>query len=115
MVIVPYVPSQPPSPRAQELGQRFELTIAEFEQKYPDLSAEEVRQALALASRGSAAPTGRIGGAAIAVSAGALVAVGLAGYLFAERQHAPAFGGMVAVFGAVLAVGLVMLVRSRRE
>ena len=116
MVFVPIVPPPAaPSPRAQELGQRFRLTIAEFEQKYPDLSPEEIRQALELASREGSTDRGPAARAGVAVAAAAVVAAGLGVYLFARAGHVPAVGGAAAVIAALLVVGLAVAVRSRRE
>ncbi len=114
MVFVPYVPPQPPSPRAQELGQRVQLTIAEFRQKYPDLSDEEIRQALASAVGSTESGTSRPPAALGAIAAAIAVAAGLGVYLFARGggQAARPFVFAIAVVAAV--VGL-MAARRRRE
>ena len=49
-MIVPYVPEETPSPRAQELGQKLALVVAEFRQRNPDVSDEEVRIATQIAA-----------------------------------------------------------------
>lgn len=113
MVFVPYVPPQPPSPRAQELGQRVQLTIAEFRQKYPDLSDEEIHQALASAVSSSESGTSRPPAALGAIAAAIAVVAGLGVYLFASGgQSARPFVFGIAVVAAV--VGL-MAARRRRE
>ena len=109
-------PPPVPSPRAQEIGQRLALTIAEYRQKYPDLSEEDVRQALALVSERSLDGAGPSRSSLFAVTVGgAAVAVGLGAYLVGGHipilDH-PAFpfflAAAVAVIGAVVA-------RRRRE
>ncbi len=111
--VSPYVPQQP-SPRIQELGQRVALLLAEFRQKYPDLSDEEVRQALALASDRS--PDHRDARPAVAaVVVGAAVAAGLGAYLVGGRipfLHGAAFPAVLAAAVAVLAA---VVARRRRE
>ena len=115
MAFVPYVPPRTPSPRAQEIGQRLALTIAEFQQKYPDLSEEEVRQALALASERSperARPARAAIAAAVAAFAG-VMGVGV----FLSGNRVPS--GTGAVLPVIIAVGAallaVMAARRRRE
>jgi hypothetical protein len=76
MIIPTYAPSQPPSPRVQELGQKIALAISEFQQRNPDLSAEEVRAAAQLATNQVGAPRGAPTRALAAVVA-AVAAVGL--------------------------------------
>jgi len=107
-MIVPYVPEETPSPRAQELGQKLALAVAEFRQRNPDVSDEEVRIAAQIA-------TGRLTarrGAQPAVLAGVIAAaVALGGFLFYERGtpgevHVPwiVIGAAAIVVAAVLAV-----------
>lgn len=114
MAFVPYVPPQPPSPRAQEMGQRFALTIAEFRQKYPDLSEEEVRQALALASERSPERE-RPATLVVAALVAAVAAAGL-GVFFAGGR---ASGGGATAFPVIVGVGValfaVVVSRRRRE
>ncbi len=117
MVFIPMMtpPPSAPSPRAQELGQRLALTVAEFQQKYPDLGAEEVRQAMEIASRQGdpgGAPARQV--ALVAVGAAAVVA-GLGLYLWSARGGATGFPGIAVVLAAVLAIGVAAIARSRRE
>jgi hypothetical protein len=90
VAFVPYVPPQSPSPRAQELGQRVALTIAEFRQKYPDLSDEEIREALLSAASPSSSGTDRPAAALGAIAAAVAVVAGLGVYLFARSRDGPA-------------------------
>jgi hypothetical protein len=53
MTYVPVVPSAPPSPRARELGSRLEEVINTFRAENPGLSNLEIRQAMALATKGA--------------------------------------------------------------
>ena len=116
MVFVPMM-GQPqlPSPRAQELGQRVALTIAEFQQKYPDLSSEEIRQALAVAAN-HAPERGRPDRATVAaVVAAAAVAAGLGVFLLGNRVSIPHGGAMPAIIAACVAVVVALVARGRRE
>jgi hypothetical protein len=116
VAFVPYVPPQPLSPRAQELGQRVQLTIAEFQQKYPDLSDEEIRQALMSAVSATEPGTDRAPAALGAIAAAVAVVAGLGVWLFARGGGATGtarpFVLAIAVVAAV--VGL-MAARRRRE
>ncbi len=113
MILPTYVPEQLPSPRAQELGERLSLVIAEFQQKNPEVSAEEIHVAAQIA-------TGRVTArrsAPTAVLAGvAAAAVGLGVLLYMERGvpgevHVP---WLVIGTGAILLVG-VFVALSRRS
>lgn len=114
-MIVPYVPPQTPSPRAQELGQRVALTIAAFQQKYPDLSEEEVRQALALASDRSPDRARSARTAVITAAGGAVVPAGLAAYAVGERFPQLNGAALPAIVAGVVAVVAVVVARRRRE
>ena len=77
-MIVPYAPEGTPSPRAQELGERLALIIAEYQQKNPDVSAEEIRVAAQIATgritaRRSAQPAVLAGVIAAAAALGGLL------------------------------------------
>jgi len=106
MIIPSNAPSQP-SPRAQELGQRIALTIAEFQQRNPDVSAEEVRAAAQLATQQVDARAGAPRRAVAAAAAGA-VALGLGAWLAtgAAGRHLPlgTIAAGVAVVVAIIAV-----------
>jgi hypothetical protein len=110
-----FSPPPAPSPRAQELGQRFALTIAEFRQKYPDLSEEEMRQAMALASGRSPDRARPTRASLVAVVAGAAAAAGLGVYLAGGRVSLPHGGALPAVVVAIVAVLVVVVARGRRE
>ncbi len=111
-MIVPYVPEQTPSPRAQELGEKLALVIAEYQQRNPDVSDEEVRVATQIAAghvtaRRSAAP------ALLAAAVAAVAALG--GMLYLQRGspgagHAP----WVAIgTGAIILAGALAVLRRR--
>ncbi len=111
MIIPTSSPPAQPSPRVQELGQRIALTIAEYQQRNPDLSAEEVRAAAQLATSRVDAPHAAPA-RAVAVLVAGLAAAGLgvwlAGPSGAGRPPWVAIGALVVVVVAVFAV-----VRSR--
>jgi len=111
MIIPSNVPSQP-SPRVQELGQRLAMTIAEYQQRNPDLSAEEVRAAALLATQQVDAPRGVRRSAAAAVVAGA-IAVGLLAWLSggSTGAHLP-LGAVAGVLATVVAIVAVVNRRS---
>jgi len=116
MVFVPMM-GQPqlPSPRAQELGQRVAMTIAEFQQKYPDLSAEEIRQAMEVAANRSP-DRGRPAAAGVAaVVAGLAVAAGVGVFFLGNRVSIPHGGALPAILAACVAVLVAFLVRRSRE
>ena len=103
--------SQPPSPRVQELGQRIALAIAEFQQRNPDLSAQEIREAAQLATNQVDAPRGAPARVVAAVVAG-VAAVGLGAYLQvgSSGSHPP----LVAIAAVVVAVvAVIALVKNR--
>ena len=107
MIIPSHAPSQPPSPRVQELGQRIALAISEYQQRNPDLSAEEVRAAAQLATSQVDAPSGAPARWLAAVIAG-MVAVGLGAWLAggSPNGHPPLLmaGALVVAVVAVIAV-----------
>ncbi len=112
MIFPVNVPERTPSPRTQELAQRLSLAIAEFQQRNPDVSAEEVRVAAQIATgqvstRRRAAP-----GALFAAVAAAVV---LGGFLFSS-QGAP--GGaqvpwVAITAGAIAVIAIVAALRNR--
>ncbi|HVO36525.1 MAG TPA: hypothetical protein VMT21_13210, partial [Gemmatimonadales bacterium] len=82
MTLPTYVPERTPSPRAQELGQRLALVIAEYQQSNPDVSDEEIRVATEIAAgHVSARRSGRQ--ALIAAVVAAVAALGA--YLYLQR------------------------------
>jgi hypothetical protein len=111
-MIVPHVPEETASPRAQELGQKLALVIAEFQQRNPDVSDEEIQVATQIAA---GHVTGRRN-AAPALLAAALAAVaGLGGILYLQRgtpgvAHVP---WVVIGTGAIIVVGALAVLRRR--
>jgi hypothetical protein len=115
MFFVPTPPPQLPSPRAQELGQRMALTIAEFQQRYPDLSAEELRQAMEVAASRSP-ERGRPAAAGVAAMLAALaVAAGVGVFFLGSRVSIPHGGALPAILAAAVAVLIAFVVRKSRE
>jgi uncharacterized membrane protein YedE/YeeE len=112
MIIPTHVPSQPPSPRVQELGQKIALAISEFQQRNPDLSAEEVRAAAQLATSQVDASRGNPARALAAVVAGA-VAVGLGAWL--ARGSAGGHPSLLTMGALALVVVAVIAAVSRRS
>jgi hypothetical protein len=112
MIIPSYASSQPPSPRVQELGHRIALAISEFQQRNPDLSAEEVRAAAQLATSQVDAPRGAPARTLAAVVAG-VVAVGLGAWLAGGSRggHPP----LVMAGALIIAVVAVIAVVNRRS
>jgi hypothetical protein len=104
--------SLPPSPRVQELGQRIALAIAEYQQRNPDLNAEEIRAAAQLATQQVDAPRGARKGAA-AVAAAGVAALGLGAWLTSTSNggHLP----LAMIAGVVGAVVAVLVVVNRRS
>ena len=112
--VSPYVPQQP-SPRIQELGQRVALLLAEFRQKYPDLSDEEVRQALAFLSEDAPDRADRARPAVAAAVGGLAVAAGI-GVYFLGGAGSHLGGAALPLLGAVgVAVVAAVVARRRRE
>lgn len=107
MIVPTHDPSQAPSPRVQELGQRIALAIAEFQQRNPDLSAEEVRAAALLATSQVDAPRGAPTRVAAVVVA-AVVALGLGALLQTRSTGHPlpvvAIGAVIVAVVAAIAV-----------
>ena len=101
-----------PSPRVQELEQRLSLAIAEFQQRYPDLSREEIRQAALLATGDLNAPArAPLRAAAAGVVAASAALLGVLIFATSAPSHVPA-APIAAVAAAVVVVLLV--VRTRR-
>jgi len=102
MIIPANVPGQP-SPRVQELGQRIALAISEFQQRNPDVSAEEIRAAADLATHQVDAPRGTPARAVAAM--GAAVAVGLGAFLYRSPSGGhPSFAWAVGLVAGLVAV-----------
>jgi hypothetical protein len=115
MAFIPVMhqPEQP-SLQAIELSQRLQQTIAEYQQRNPSLTAEEIRQAAELASRqsgGGAVSRGPLVPLVVAGAAAAILGVGL--YLRMPAGDGGAAMVPVAVIAALAAV-MIAVVRSRR-
>ena len=114
-VPVPYTPPQP-SPRVKDLSDQLAKVIRDYQQRFPNLSAAEVRQAaqLAVQNRGPGSAATR---QAIAVGIG--LAAFLAGIgVFLTRQGALAemeIPWMLVAVGGVLVIGLLVFLLRRGE
>jgi hypothetical protein len=111
-MIVPYVPEQTPSPRAQELGQKLALVIAEYQQRNPQVSDEEIRVATQIAA---GHVTARRGAAAVFLSTAVAALAAAGGILYLERggpgvAHVP---WVVIGTGAIILVGAFAVLRRR--
>jgi hypothetical protein len=117
---MPFVPvmhqSEQPSMQAIELSQRLQQTIAEYQQRNPSLTAEEIRQAAELAARQTQGQSGLPKRAAVAlVAAGAAVALGVGLWVSASPGGTSgAAMAPVAIIAAVAAV-MVAIIRLRRN
>ena len=115
MTFVPITPTVivPPSANAQELADKLAVTVREFEQSHPSTSAEDIRQAIQLASSrfSSSKP-----GAFVGMILGLLVAAGMFVFFFAQKGGFGFTGpAMPMILIAVLVLGLlgVMVARKR--
>ncbi|HTT67520.1 MAG TPA: hypothetical protein VMF70_05775 [Gemmatimonadales bacterium] len=113
MIIPSNVPSQLPSPRVQELGQKLALAISEFRQRYPDVSEDEVRQAARLATNVVATPR-RVATGLTAALVAALVAGGGLVWLDSASSGGGHLGVDLAA-GAVALLAVIAVVRSRAQ
>jgi hypothetical protein len=112
-MIVPYVPEQTPSPRAQELGEKLALVMAEYQQRNPDVSAEEIRVATQIATGHI---TARRGAAPALVAAGVALVAGMGGVLYAARgASGPVHVPWVAVAAAAIALAGAFAALRRRS
>jgi len=111
MIFPAHVPERTPSPQAQELAQRLALVIAEFQQRNPDVSAEEIRAATQIAAGQVSGPRRPAAGALAAVVA-AFAALG--GILYVERGSAGAPLPWIAIgAGALAVVAVAAALRNR--
>jgi hypothetical protein len=116
-VPIPIVPPTPPSPRTRELADLLARVIEEYEKHHPTVSGAEVREALNLASRSSkavapAAPK------VLALLLLGLAALGAGLFLAVERSGggaAPEFPMIAVVIGVILVLGLVAVIKGRRN
>lgn len=106
MPMVPFVPPPTPSVRAQDLGARIAQLIRDFQERDPDLSPGDVRQAIRFAAGQldpQAAQTGRQP-VLVALAAGAAVLAGALAFGVSGRlAHVPLLAA-VAVGVAIVAV-----------
>ena len=111
-MMVPYVPEETPSPRAQELGQKLALVISEFQQRNPDISDEEIHVATQIAAGHVIT---RRGGSRALLAAAVAAAAALGGLLYSQRGfsavgHVP---WVVIGAGAIILVGALAVLRRR--
>lgn len=118
MSIVNFVPvvvsPSPPSPRAEQLGQRLAEVIRQYREQFPETSGLELRQALRIAllraGGGNRAPA-RLVALALALAA----AAGLLGVALARpRAGGPSWMLALVVGVLLVGIGLVALVRGRQ-
>jgi hypothetical protein len=105
-----------PSMQAIELSQRLQQTIAEYQQRNPSLTAEEIRQAAELAARqtqGQGAVPRAV--AAALVAAGAAVALGVGLWFSASPGGSTGSPMMPVAVIAAVAIVMVAVVRLRRS
>ena len=112
LAFVPFVPPPPPSPLAEELGQRLAETIEQYRQQHPDLDRADVLNATRLALARSGGETAAARAALVAAVVGALL-VGVFAAVAANGGRCPAPAPMLAV-AAALAVVLVLVLIKRR-
>lgn len=84
MAFVPITPTvvTPPSANAQELADKLGTTVREFEQSHPGTSADDIRQALRIASSRSSASSA---GAYLGLILGLLALAGGFVFFYAQR------------------------------
>ena len=112
MTLPTFVPEQTPSPRAQELGQKLALVIAEYQQRNPDVSAEEIQVATQITA---GHVTARRGAAPALLAAAVAAVAALGGILYMARgttgaAHVP---WVVIGTGAIILVGALAVLRRR--
>ncbi len=116
-VPIPIVPPTPPSPRTRELADLLARVIEEYEKHHPAVSGAEVREALNLASQSSktATPAAR---SLVAMLLLGLVAFGAGLFYFLEQSgggSAPEFPMIAVVIGIIVVLGLVAVLKGRRN
>lgn len=115
MTFVPITPTvvAPPSANAQELADQLATTVREFEQSHPGISADDIRQAMQLAS---GRVSGSSPGAFVGLILGLLVLAGGFVFFYAQRGGFGFTGpAMPMILIAVVVLGLlgVMVARKR--
>lgn len=113
-VPVMHRPEQP-SMQAIELSQRLQQTIAEYQQRNPSLTTEEVRQAADLAARqsGGSTASGRPAAPLIAATAAAVV-LGVGLYAQSDPGAGSTMMVPLAIIAAIAAV-MIAVTRLRRR
>ncbi len=112
LAFIPYVPPRPPSPRAEELGQRLAETIEQYRQQHPDLDRTDVLQATRLALSRSGGEPAATRGALIAAVVGVLL-LGVFAVVAANGGRCPAQSPLLAI--AVVAAALLVLILLKRR
>lgn len=105
-----YIPTAPPEPsaRARELAEYLSQVVQAYQRDHPDLTAEDVRQALHLNLPSSATAV-----RALTLGLGAMAAAGLVAYLMVIRTPEGgsfpwllvAVGGLVVILAAAAIMG----------
>ncbi len=120
MVFIPIVPAPQtdrPTRQARELNQLLSHAVREYRSRHPDLSPDEIRQALELTRREVGSGAGRNAAPAVLGLLTATAGLGVFVWLQAARTDSgPDLPyGLVAVVAALLIVGLGVfaLARSR--
>lgn len=117
MTYIPIITPPPtPSPRARELSDAVARLVEEFEQRFPDTSPTDIRQALQLAAQKNAGSA--VSALAVTVGLG-LSALSAAVAFFVLRAYGEGVAGrsltlitLIAI--AVVAVGVFAIKRARR-
>jgi hypothetical protein len=112
MAFVPHVPRQTASPEAQDLANRINALIQDYQRSHPDLTDRDLRDALEAAGAGGGR---RADPRAPAVIAGLVAAfIGL-GVFLREGGSAAGFDGTFPVVAVAVAVALLAAVLVRRR
>jgi hypothetical protein len=104
MTYVPVVSPPPPSPRARELGRRLEEVIQTFRAENPGLSDSEIRQALALVTKG----LGKVSQVLVLTLALSLLLAGILAFFMVGRQGN--FDDRSFILAMIAAVGIFLVI-----
>ena len=111
VVVVP----PPPSPRAQELGNRMAELVRIYREEYPDLTSQEVRQAMDVAHGQVRKELGGTNPAILAaLITGILAMLGLFAFLLIQRQQTPGGGLPIPYLVISIAVVAALIVIAAR-